>query len=152
MKNFFLTIFLLSVFISTGQNSKIFLGQKVDDEQDITKSVIMVDSSQLLPKREKKINNISYVYATDNQNTVVFIYVNDKSFKIDKTIWVGRKVEEIPQNYPIAKMPGWGFFVKINDYWLGLLDTDVKNPSTTYTKDDKIIAVFQSQRAMEFFK
>lgn len=145
-----------SFFVKTkllkSEGAKLFLGQKVDSEQDITKSLIMVDSSQLSPKREKKINNINYTYATDSQNTVVFIYVNDKSFKIDETIWIGRRVEEIPQSYPIAKIPGWGFFVKINDCWMGLLDTKVRNPSAIYTKDDKIIAVFQSQRAMDFFK
>ena len=66
MKNFFLIIFQLSISISFGQNSELFLGQKVDTEQDITKSLIMVDSSQLSPKREKKINNINYTYATDS--------------------------------------------------------------------------------------
>lgn len=152
MKNICVLQFLFCTLFSFGQETKLYLGQKIEQNQ-LSSSVfpgILVNSSQFLPKKDTILNNIHYTYATTEEGIVVYVLVEDKNFEVNGEKWIGKKVKQIKELYPVKRMPGWGFFIKIDEFWLGLLDTNVQN--RTYADEDQIIAVFQSQRAMDYFK
>lgn len=154
MKKICILQFLFYTLFSFGQETKLYLGQKIKQNQlfPTVSSGILVNSSQFLPKKDTILNNIRYTYATTEEDIVVFVLVKDKNFEINGEKWIGKRVKQIKELYPVKKMPGWGFFIKIDEFWLGLLNTNVQNKTATYTDEDQVIAVFQSQRAMDYFK
>ncbi|MFJ1430840.1 hypothetical protein ACILE2_08575 [Capnocytophaga canimorsus] len=146
MKRIFILLLFLGCFFNCwGQENGISLGDKVQTPLfNSGFSGILVNSSQFLPKRVKTIGDVFYTFATDEEDKVVFVSVSDEKFKIEGEKWIGKKVSELSKEYLIKKMPGWGFYVKINDTWRGLLSTKASNANDTYTDQDTIISVFQS--------
>lgn len=98
---------------------------------------IVTPYSDIVPAYEANINGIEFSIAVDEYRKKLFISTRDTNFKQEGKAVVGRTLSSFKNKADIKLMQGWGYYLKIDEYWYARFDFN------NIGDDSKVGYVFQ---------
>jgi hypothetical protein len=111
-----------------------------------TNNQILINSSQSSSFANVYYNNLVFQIAWNRDNKLVYISTSDTNFNTEENIRINMTYNDIQktQNTSISKIPGWGYYVKLNSGWNAAFCVDNTCTGRDISRNDTVKWIFKN--------